>query len=131
MKKIEAIIRTFRLEEVKEHLWSAGVRGMTVSEVKGCGRETGRTESYRGVEFTVDLLPKLKIEIIVDDEQVQEVVETILGIARTDRVGDGKIFVVPVEEVVRIRTGERGRDAIHARETARNPQLAPLERMRA
>src|SRR5690242_6869817 len=113
MKKIEAIIRTSKLEEVKESLWSIGVRGMTVTETKGFGRQRGQTEFYRGAEYTVDLLPKLKLEIIVHDEQVGQIVDTIREGARTGRIGDGKVFVLPVEEVIRIRTGERGRAAIH------------------
>ena len=101
MKKIEAIIRTFKLEEVKESLWSIGVRGMTVTEVKGFGRQKGQTEFYRGTEYTVDFLPKLKLEIVVHDEQVGQVVDTIREVARTGRIGDGKVFVSPVEEVIR------------------------------
>jgi nitrogen regulatory protein PII len=133
MKKIEAIIRTFKLEDVKESLWSIGVRGMTVTEVKGFGRQKGQTEFYRGAEYTVDLLPKLKLEIIVHDEQVGQIVDAIREVARSGRIGDGKIFVLPVEEVVRIRTGERGRDAIHAEveEEATYRRPSPVTRLRA
>src|SRR5215510_3671298 len=112
MKKVEAIIKPFKLDEVKESLNSIGVRGLTVSEVKGFGRQKGHTELYRGAEYVVDFLPKVKLEIIVRDEQVGEVVETIEKAAKTGRIGDGKIFVLPVDEIVRIRTGERGSDAI-------------------
>src|SRR5262245_23864816 len=113
MKKIEAVVRTFKLDEVKQSLWSVGVRGLTVTEVRGCGRQMGKTEFYRGSQYTVDLLPKLKLEIIVHDEQVAPVIDAIREAARTGRIGDGKIFVLPVEQVIRIRTGERGPDAIH------------------
>jgi nitrogen regulatory protein P-II 1 len=133
MKKIEALIRTFKLEEVKDSLWSIGVRGMTVSEVKGAGRQKGKTEFYRGAEYTVDLVPKLKLEIVVHEEHVGRVVETIREVARTGRIGDGKIFVSSVEEVIRIRTGERGRDAIHTEaaleDTSPRPSL--VARLRA
>ena len=112
MKKVEAIIKRFKLDEVKEALMSIGVQGLTASEVKGFGRQKGHTELYRDAEYTADFLPKVKLEIIVPDELVQQVVETIERSARTGRIGDGKIFVVPTEEVVRIRTGERGADAI-------------------
>lgn len=112
MKKVEAIIKPFKLDEVKENLNAVGVRGLTVSEVKGFGRQKGHTELYRGAEYVVDFLPKVKLEIIVTEDQVAKVVETIEKAARTGRIGDGKIFVTPVEEVVRIRTGERGEDAI-------------------
>lgn len=112
MKKVEAIIKPFKLDEVKESLSSIGVQGLTVSEVKGFGRQKGHTELYRGAEYVVDFLPKVKLEIIVRDEQVVEVVETIEKAAKTGRIGDGKIFVLPVDEVIRIRTGERGSDAI-------------------
>jgi len=111
MKKVEAIIKPFKLDEVKESLSAIGVQGITVSEVKGFGRQKGHTELYRGAEY-VDFLPKVKLEIIVRDEQVTDVVETIEKAAKTGRIGDGKIFVLPIEEVVRIRTGERGGDAI-------------------
>ena len=112
MKKVEAIIKPFKLDEVKESLSEIGVQGITVSEVKGFGRQKGHTELYRGAEYVVDFLPKVKLEIIVPDRMVAQVVETIQTAARTGRIGDGKIFVVPVEEVVRIRTGERGEDAL-------------------
>ena len=112
MKKVEAIIKPFKLDEVKESLSSIGVQGLTVSEVKGFGRQKGHTELYRGAEYVVDFLPKVKLEIIVKDDQVSQVVETITKAAKTGRIGDGKIFVLPVDEVVRIRTGERGSDAI-------------------
>ena len=112
MKKVEAIIKPFKRDEVKENLNAIGVRGLTVSEVKGFGRQKGHTELYRGAEYVVDFLPKVKLEIIVNEDLVAKVVETIEKAARTGRIGDGKIFVTPVEEVVRIRTGERGEDAI-------------------
>ena len=112
MKKVEAIIKPFKLDEVKEGLSSIGVQGLTVSEVKGFGRQKGHTELYRGAEYVVDFLPKVKLEIIVRDDQVSDVVDAIEKAAQTGRIGDGKIFVTPVEEVVRIRTGERGGNAI-------------------
>jgi nitrogen regulatory protein P-II 1 len=112
MKKVEAIIKPFKLDEVKEALSSIGVQGLTVSEVKGFGRQKGHTELYRGAEYVVDFLPKVKLEIIVSDELTSQVVETIERAARTGRIGDGKIFVMPMEEVVRIRTGERGPAAL-------------------
>jgi nitrogen regulatory protein P-II 1 len=112
MKKVEAIIKPFKLDEVKESLSSIGVQGLTVSEVKGFGRQKGHTELYRGAEYVVDFLPKVKLEIIIRDEQVVEVVETIEKAAKTGRIGDGKIFVLPIDEIIRIRTGERGADAI-------------------
>jgi nitrogen regulatory protein P-II 1 len=112
MKKIEAIIKPFKLEEVKESLSSIGIQGITVSEVKGFGRQKGHTELYRGAEYVVDFLPKVKLEIIVKDEMVSQVVDAITTSARTGRIGDGKIFVLPIDEVVRIRTGERGTDAV-------------------
>jgi nitrogen regulatory protein P-II 1 len=112
MKKVEAIIKPFKLDEVKEALSSIGVQGLTVSEVKGFGRQKGHTELYRGAEYVVDFLPKVKLEIIVSDELTPQVVETIERAARTGRIGDGKIFVMPMEEVVRIRTGERGAAAL-------------------
>jgi nitrogen regulatory protein P-II 1 len=112
MKKVEAIIKPFKLDEVKEALSKEGIQGMTVSEVKGFGRQRGHTELYRGAEYVVDFLPKVKIEILVDDEKAGVVTETILTAARTGRIGDGKIFILPVEDAVRIRTGERGIDAI-------------------
>jgi nitrogen regulatory protein P-II 1 len=112
MKRIEAIIKPFKLDEVKEALSKAGVEGMTVSEVKGFGRQKGHTELYRGAEYVVDFLPKVKIELLVNDAKAAEVVQLIETSARTGRIGDGKIFVLPVEDVVRIRTGERGPDAL-------------------
>jgi len=113
MKKIEAIIKPFKLEEVKERLTAIGIRGLTVTEVKGFGRQKGHTELYRGAEYVVDFLPKVKLEILVpDDGLATEVVEAIQGAATTGRIGDGKIFIYPIEEVVRIRTGERGAEAI-------------------
>ena len=112
MKKIEAIIKPFKLDEVKEALSSIGVQGLTLSEVKGFGRQKGHTELYRGAEYVVDFLPKVKLEIIVPDETAPEVVSVIERAARSGRIGDGKIFVLPVDEVVRIRTGERGANAI-------------------
>ena len=112
MKKIEAIIKPFKLEEVKDALIKIGIGGMTVSEVKGFGQQKGETEIYRGTEYVVDFLPKIKIEVIVKDEDAEKVIETIANTARTGRVGDGKIFVIPVEDVIRIRTGERGEKAV-------------------
>jgi len=112
MKKVEAIIKPFKLDEVKEGLSAIGVQGLTATEVKGFGRQKGHTELYRGAEYVVDFLPKVRLEIIVRDEQVSEVVDTIERTAKTGRIGDGKIFVIPVEEVVRIRTGERGSGAV-------------------
>ncbi len=112
MKKIEAIVRHHKLEEVKEALTKIGVQGMTVSEVRGFGRQKGHKETYRGAEYTVDFLPKVKIEIAVSDELTAKVVETISTAARTGKVGDGKIFVTALSEVVRIRTGESGSEAI-------------------
>jgi nitrogen regulatory protein P-II 1 len=108
LKKIEAIIRHIKLEEVKKALDEVGVLGMTVTEVRGFGRQKGYTESYRGAKLTINLLPKLKLEIVVKDEDVEKVLETIVKVARTGEIGDGKIFVLPVDEAVRIRTGERG-----------------------
>jgi len=112
MKKIEAIIKPFKLEDVKSALAEVGVEGMTISEVKGFGRQKGQTEIYRGTEYTVDFIPKIKIEIVISDEKLAEVVTTILHSARTGKIGDGKIFVFPVEEAVRIRTSERGEAAV-------------------
>ncbi len=112
MKKIEAIIKPFKLDEVKEALAKEQVQGMTISEVKGFGRQKGHTELYRGAEYVVDFLPKIKIEVLVPDNKAASVLETIIESARTGRIGDGKIFVLPVEEIVRIRTGERGEDAV-------------------
>jgi len=112
MKKIEAIIKPFKLDEVKESLNEIGIHGITVTEVKGFGRQKGHTELYRGAEYVVDFLPKIKIEIIVKDSLVEKVIETIQESAKTGRIGDGKIFVLPIDEVMRIRTGERGENAI-------------------
>ncbi len=112
MKKIEAIIRHFRLEDVKNALTAKGISGMTVSEVKGFGRQRGHKEQYRGAEYTVDFLPKLKVELAVQDDQVQLALATIVEAGRTGRVGDGKVFVSSLEDVIRIRTGEHGMDAI-------------------
>ena len=112
MKKLECIIRPFKLEEVKEALSSAGVRGMTVSEVRGFGRSRGHTELYRGSEYTIEFVPKLKIEIVVAEENVDKVVEAVQQAASTGKVGDGKIFVLPIDETIRIRTGERGPAAV-------------------
>ena len=112
MKKIEAIIKPFKLEEVKEALSDLGIEGMTVSEVKGFGRQKGHTEIYRGSEYTVDFLPKIKFEMVVPDERAQRAVEAILVAARTGKIGDGKIFVGEVEQAVRIRTGDRGTEAL-------------------
>jgi nitrogen regulatory protein PII len=112
MKKVEAIIKPFKLDEVKEALNSIGVQGMTISEVKGYGRQRGHKEIYRGAEYTVDFIPKVKIEIVIDSGITSQVVETIQQAAKTGKIGDGKIFVSSVEEVVRIRTGETGQDAI-------------------
>lgn len=112
MKKIEAIIKPFKLEEVKEALAEIGVEGMTVTEVKGFGRQKGHTEIYRGSEYTVDFLPKIKLEIVLGDDKFAEAVTVIIKAARTGKIGDGKIFVMPVEEVVRIRTNERAEAAV-------------------
>jgi nitrogen regulatory protein P-II 1 len=112
MKKVEAIIKPFKLDEVKEALSGIGVQGITVTEVKGFGRQKGHTELYRGAEYVVDFLPKVKLDIIVADELVTQVVDAIQRAAKTGRIGDGKIFVLPIEDVVRIRTGERGAEAI-------------------
>jgi nitrogen regulatory protein P-II 1 len=112
MKKIEAIIKPFKLEEVKDALAELGVEGMTVTEVKGFGRQKGHTEIYRGSEYTVDFLPKLKMEIVLPDEKVDAAVATIIKSARTGKIGDGKVFVLPVEQAIRIRTEERGDSAL-------------------
>ena len=112
MKKIEAVIKPSKLEEVKEALAKAGIQGMTVTEVKGFGRQKGHTELYRGAEYVVDFLPKIKLELLVDDSKAAQVVDVIQGAARTGRIGDGKIFVSSVDDVLRIRTGERGGDAL-------------------
>ncbi|MDY0212493.1 MAG: P-II family nitrogen regulator [Desulfuromonadaceae bacterium] len=112
MKKVEAIIKPFKLDEVKEALSEIGIQGMTVSEVKGFGRQKGHTELYRGAEYVVDFIPKIKLEIIVSDDMAAQVVDQIAATAKTERIGDGKIFVTPVEDVLRIRTGERGDKAL-------------------
>ncbi len=112
MKKIEAIIKPFKLDEVKDELNSIGIMGMTVSEIKGYGRQKGHTELYRGAEYAVDFLPKIKIELIIEDNLVNDVVEAIKSKAHTGRIGDGKIFISNMDEVIRIRTGEKGKDAI-------------------
>jgi nitrogen regulatory protein PII len=112
MKKIEAIVKPFKMEDVKEALTEIGIEGMTVSEVKGFGRQKGHTEIYRGSEYTVDFLPKVKFEIVVSDDRVQRTVETIVQTARTGKIGDGKVFVISIEEAIRIRTEERGEAAV-------------------
>jgi len=112
MKMVEAIVKPFKLDEVKEALTKAGIQGMTVEEVKGFGRQKGHTELYRGAEYSVDFLPKVKIQIIVSDDKAGEVVQAIADSAKTGKIGDGKIFITTVEEVIRIRTGEKGADAI-------------------
>jgi nitrogen regulatory protein P-II 1 len=112
MKKIEAVIRPFKLDDVREALTEIGVRGMTITEVKGYGRQKGHTELYRGAEYRIDFLPKIKIEIVAPDELVEKIVNTIIKTARTGQVGDGKIFIYPIEEVIRVRTEETGEDAI-------------------
>ena len=112
MKLIQAIIKPFKLDDVREALTEIGVTGMTATEVKGFGRQKGHTELYRGAEYVVDFLPKVKLELVINDEQVDIAIETIQKAAHTGKIGDGKIFVMPVEQVVRIRTGEQGRDAV-------------------
>jgi nitrogen regulatory protein P-II 1 len=112
MKKIEAIIKPFKMEDVKEALTEIGVEGMTVSEVKGFGRQKGHTEIYRGSEYTVDFLPKVKFEIVISDDRVQKAVDVIVQSAKTGKIGDGKVFVLPIEDAIRIRTEERGENAI-------------------
>lgn len=112
VNKIEAIIKPFKLDEVKDALNDLGVKGMTISEVKGFGRQKGHTEIYRGAEYVIDFLPKIKIEVVVEKEMVSKVVALIQKTARTGKIGDGKIFVLPVDEIIRIRTGERGHEAI-------------------
>ena len=112
MKKIEALIKPFKLSEVKEKLIAMGIQGMTVTEVKGFGRQKGHTELYRGTEYTIDFLPKLKLEIVLPHDLVEKAVETIIASAHTGQIGDGKIFVSPIEETIRIRTKERGREAV-------------------
>ncbi|MDY6910227.1 MAG: P-II family nitrogen regulator [Thermodesulfobacteriota bacterium] len=112
MKKIEAIVKPFKLDDVKDRLTEIGIKGMTVTEVRGFGRQKGHTEIYRGAEYVVDFLPKIKVEIVVSDDRVAEVVEAICEAARTGKIGDGKVFVTPVEECIRIRTGEWGEGAL-------------------
>ncbi|MFQ5520389.1 MAG: P-II family nitrogen regulator [Candidatus Methylomirabilia bacterium] len=112
MKKVEAIVKPFKLDDVKEALTGIGIIGMTVTEVRGFGRQKGHTELYRGSEYTIDFLPKVKIDIVVPDNMVEKVASTIIAAAKTGSIGDGKVFVTPVEESVRIRTGERGEDAV-------------------
>ena len=112
MKKIEAIIKPFKLDEVKDKLNQIGIKGITVSEVKGFGRQKGHTELYRGAEYVVDFLPKIKMEVVISDNQVEDVITTIMQAAQTGRIGDGKIFVIDLQEAVRIRTGDRGEDAV-------------------
>ena len=112
MKKIEAIIKPFKLEDVKEALSEIGIQGMTVTEVKGFGRQKGHTEIYRGSEYTVDFLPKVKLEVVIDDERAEEVANTIVKAANTGKIGDGKVFISNVEQAIRIRTGETGDDAL-------------------
>ena len=112
MKKVEAIIKPFKLDDVKDALSEVGIHGITAVEVKGFGRQKGHTELYKGAEYVVDFLPKVKIEVVIDDDQVTKVVEAIERAAKSGKIGDGKIFVIPVDEAVRIRTGERGVDAL-------------------
>lgn len=112
MKLVTAIIKPFKLEEVKEALTAIGINGLTVSEASGFGRQRGHIEVYRGAEYTVDLVPKVRVEVLAEDDVVDRVVDAIVGAARTDRIGDGKVWVVPVDRVVRVRTGEQGPDAI-------------------
>ncbi len=112
MKKIEAIIKPFKLDEVKDALANIGIYGMTVWEAKGFGRQKGHTELYRGAEYVIDFLPKVKIEIVIDDSMVEKAIDAIVKAARTERIGDGKIFIIPVDDAIRIRTGERGTEAI-------------------
>jgi len=112
LKKIEAIIKPFKLEEVKEALDAVGIRGITVSEVKGFGRQKGHTELYRGAEYVVDFLPKIKLELVLPNDLVEKAVEAIVGSAKTGRIGDGKIFILPMDEAIRIRTGEKGEEAV-------------------
>ncbi len=112
MKKIEAVIRHFKLEEVKDALTAAGINGMTVSEVRGFGRQKGHKEQYRGAEYTVDFLPKVKLEVVVDDAELQTILDTIINAARTGQIGDGKIFVSNLNQAIRIRTGETGAESL-------------------
>lgn len=112
MKKIEAIVKPFKLDDIKEKLTELGIKGITISEVKGFGRQKGHTELYRGAEYIIDFIPKIKLELIIPDNLVDDVVSAIVESARTGRIGDGKIFVTPIEEVIRIRTGETGESAL-------------------
>jgi len=112
MKKIEALIKPFKLDDVKERLTEIGIKGITISEVKGFGRQKGHTELYRGAEYVIDFIPKIKIELVLPDELVEDAIQVIMDTARTGRIGDGKIFVIPVDEVIRIRTGEVGENAL-------------------
>jgi nitrogen regulatory protein P-II 1 len=112
MKIVIAVIKPFKLDEVKEGLTSIGIQGLTMGEVSGFGRQGGHTETYRGAEYTIDLVPKVRIEVLVEDDQTQTVVDKIIETAQTGRIGDGKVWVIPVEDVIRIRTGERGSDAL-------------------
>jgi len=112
MKKIEAIIKPFKLDSLKEAFAEMGIHGMTISEVKGYGRQKGHTEVYRGAEYVVDIIPKIKVEIVTNDDLVEKIIETIITAVNTGKIGDGKIFVLPVEEIVRVRTGEKGKEAI-------------------
>ena len=112
MKKLEAIVKPFKLDEVKDRLNEIGIQGITVTEVKGFGRQKGHTELYRGAEYIVDFLPKIKIEVVINDSRLEDVVNTIIKAAQTGRIGDGKIFVTNIEETIRVRTGERGAEAI-------------------
>jgi nitrogen regulatory protein P-II 1 len=112
MKLVVAVIKPFKFDEVKEALKAVGVQGLTLSEVQGFGRQQGHTETYRGAEYTIDLVPKVRIEVLVEDGQVADVIDTICATSQTGKIGDGKVWVIPVEEVVRIRTGERGGDAL-------------------
>lgn len=112
MKKIEAVIKPFKLDDVREALTEVGISGMTVTEVKGFGRQRGHTEIYRGAEYAVDFLPKVKLELVLEDNKVEQAIEVIVNSARSGKIGDGKIFVLPVEEVIRIRTGETGESAV-------------------
>ena len=112
MKKVEAIIKPFKLDDLKEAMSELGIKGMTISEVKGFGRQKGHTEVYRGAEYVVDFIPKVKVEIVIEEEMVDKVVESIMESVKTGKIGDGKIFVLPVDTVCRIRTGEQGKEAI-------------------
>jgi nitrogen regulatory protein P-II 1 len=112
VKVVVAVIKPFKLDEVKDALKSIGVQGLTLTEVQGFGRQGGHTETYRGAEYTIDLVPKIRLEILVDDAQAADVVESIVSTGRTGKIGDGKVWVIPIEDVVRIRTGERGTDAL-------------------